>query len=519
VQTHDGRTAGDVACPATGPKGLDQPCCGGAASSCSGAVSGVCNQEIDIRCTGAGCTDTGVCGGGGVPTPPPTPAVTRECETAAQCAVPANEPCRVMECTAEGRCQGTSQRAADRVCRAATTECDIAETCGATAPASGPFDCPPDVWFQPATPYDATHYWTSVTKPGTAIWSELNGYSYHQWAVTTLGLRECGATHPCNNNEKVGLCTGNKECTQPTQEQLREFYIVKAATDTYICGYFQWSETAAIKDATTGCNHVQAQTGWTNYYLPYPECLSDHYVTNKQGPTVTIDFSSKRECVQDPTYDGRAISHFQQGYCELDSGAKQCLGNIADPAGEICPWWVRYSANLAADINYAPTGNRRQQQRPDDATLGAAMKADIAASLGVPTANVTITSLTRTVSADGQSEHVVVSFSVEGHVTGNAAEGTFTQTRTATGGTVSNVAVRPQQQQQASQPASQELCGVACLVAVSVAAVALIVAAVGVTAACLMRQRATEAAEAAPVEAADGTKRKYIVVDAVVAEE
>jgi len=113
----------------------------------------------------------------------------------------------------------------------------------------------------------------------------------------------------------------------------------------------------------------------------------------------------------------------------------------------------------------------------------------------------------------------VVSFSVEGHVTGNAAEGTFTQTRTATGGTVSNVAVRPQQQQQASQPASQELCGVACLVAVSVAAVALIVAAVGVTAACLMRQRATEAAEAAPVEAADGTKRKYIVVDAVVAEE
>jgi len=495
VQTHDGRTAGDVACPATGPKGLDQPCCGGAGSSCSGAVSGVCNQEIDIRCTGAGCTDIGVCGAVPTPpsTPPPTPAVTRECETAAQCAVPANEPCRLMECTAEGRCQGTSQRAADRVCRAATTECDNAETCGATAPAAplAAFDCPADAWFQPATAYTATSYWTQVTKVGTAIWSELNGYSYHQWAVTTLGLRECGAANPGNTNEKVGLCTGNKACTQPTQEQLREFYIVKAATDTYICGYFQWSETAAIKDATTGCNHVQAGDGWMNYYLPYPECLSDHYATVKAGRTVTIDFTTKHECVQDPTFDGRAISHFQQGYLDLATGARTCMSNIADPAGEVCPWWVRYSANLAADINYAPTGNRRQQQqqRADDATLGAALKADIAASLGVDAANVTITSLTRTVSADGQSEHVVVSFSVEGHVTGDAAQGTFTQTRTATGGTVSNVAVRPQQQEAARPP--QELCGVACLVAVSVAAVAVIIAAVSLTALVLLRKRET----------------------------
>ena len=110
-----------------------------------------------------------------------------------------------------------------------------------------------------------------------------------------------------------------------------------------------------------------------------------------------------------------------------------------------------------------------------------ALRADIAAALGVPAQDVTILSMTQTVAADGRSSNLHVTFAVRGHSVeqcreGMQREGTFTRTASANRATVTSISVQPR------QAAAGPACGTACIVGVSVGALVAIVAAVVLTA-------------------------------------
>lgn len=135
---HDGKIASELDCTSLG-------CCGGSGTSCSGAVSGVCEVYVDLAsCTSADLTggdggdgdDEDDVGGGGDPPPPADPLDCTNggdnyCKSISDLAAPAGlgftaaHDCAVPQCV-DGRCQLVAL-SSNTVCRPAADDCDLAE--------------------------------------------------------------------------------------------------------------------------------------------------------------------------------------------------------------------------------------------------------------------------------------------------------------------------------------------------------------------------------------------------------
>jgi hypothetical protein len=140
-------------------------------------------------------------------------------------------------------------------------------------------------------------------------------------------------------------------------------------------------------------------------------------------------------------------------------------------------------------VTYWINVNQARRRQVQDDVLRRSLAVDIAVAMGVPVDRVTIVSLSET-QVDGTSMLVVefvVASATQAEMEAGVRRGTFTQTSTALGVRTLHVSLPPP-----NPPAEQpkpELCGVGCVVGISIAAVAMVVAAVATTYSCMLQRQ------------------------------
>ena len=426
VQVHDGKIAGDVQCSSVG-MGAGQ-CCGGSGGSC-GTVSGVCEYSIDI--TSCPLVTSAA---------PATSATPAECSADSDCSARTiNEPCGVYTCSSAGKCVQSSVKPATVVCRAAAGVCDVddfcdgvSSSCVADAKRPATFVCRASAGACDVDDFcdgDSAACTEDAKRPATHVCRasagacDVDDFCDGESAACTVDVKR-PATHVCRASAGVcdvadscdgtsnacpldakkpagticraaGSCDYSAEACDgqsnecPVDVRHDHSWTYKCATTCYSCGYINpHTRTGATWQAGDGmyvgstaagaeCNNARCDK---LVQLPYPACLST-------CPDL------------DPCPEGNSMSHWIDLSCNVATDVTSCQWEKqTSGGGKICPSWAAvYGIELTGGMVHT-SGRLAAMQSDDEAKT--AVRADIAAALGINAAEVNLVSFDRdTVSA------------------------------------------------------------------------------------------------------------------------